>query len=73
MSLIVTKEKKDIDNIIYLNSIDELNYIKENSTYIEVGATTSLRKFESFIKKFFKILKFYLPFSNEMPKIRFLA
>ena len=53
MSLIVTKEKKDIDNIIYLNSIDELNYIKENSTYIEVGATTSLRKFESFIKKYY--------------------
>ena len=53
MSLIVTKEKKDIDNIIYLNSIDELNYIKENSAYIEVGATTSLRKFESFIKKYY--------------------
>ena len=63
MSLIVTKEKKDINNIIYLNSIDELNYIKENSTYIEVGATTSLRKFESFIKKYYadfhNILKRY--------------
>ena len=53
ISLIVTKEKKDIDNIIYLNSIEELNYIKENSNYIEVGATTSLRKFESFIKKYY--------------------
>ena len=53
MSLIVTKEKKDINNIIYLNSIEELNYIKENSNYIEVGATTSLRKFESFIKKYY--------------------
>ncbi len=63
MSLIVTKEKKDINNIIYLNSIDELNYIKENSAYIEVGATTSLRKFESFIKKYYadfhNILKRY--------------
>jgi xanthine dehydrogenase iron-sulfur cluster and FAD-binding subunit A len=38
MSLVVTKQKKDIKNIIYLNSIDELNYIKENNKYIEVGA-----------------------------------
>jgi len=53
MSLIVTKQKKDIDNIIYLNSIDELNYIKENSNYLEVGATTSLVEFEFFIKKYY--------------------
>ena len=53
MSLIVTKQKKDIKNIIYLNSIDELNYIKENDQYIEVGATTPLRKFELFIKKYY--------------------
>ena len=46
MSLIVTKQKKDIKNIIYLNSIDELNYIKEKVNYIEVGATTPLSKFE---------------------------
>jgi len=46
MSLIVTKQKKDIKNIIYLNSIDELNYIKEKNKYIEVGATTPLSKFE---------------------------
>mgnify|MGYP001177424767 CR=1 FL=1 len=63
LSLIVTKEKKDIENIIYLNSINELNYIRENSTYIEVGATTSLREFESFIKKHYSdfntILKRY--------------
>ena len=44
MSLIVTKQKKDLNNIIYLNSIDELNYIKENYKYIEVGATTPLSK-----------------------------
>jgi len=53
MSLIVTKQKQDIEKIIYLNSIDELNYIKENDKYIEVGATTSLRKFELFIKKYY--------------------
>jgi len=63
MSLIVTKQKKNLDNIIYLNSIDELNYIKENYKYIEVGATTSLRQFELFIKKYYSdfniILKRY--------------
>ena len=63
MSLIVTKQKKNLDNIIYLNSIDELNYIKENYKYIEVGATTSLRQFELFIKKHYSdfnvILKRY--------------
>tara|TARA_Y100000741_G_scaffold105176_1_gene78564 strand:+ start:1164 stop:2603 length:1440 start_codon:yes stop_codon:yes gene_type:complete len=63
LSLIVTKEKKNIDNIIYLNSIDELNYIKENKNYIEIGATTPLIKFESFIKKYYpdftSILKRY--------------
>ena len=53
LSLIVTKQKKDIKNIIYLNSIDELNYIKENNKYIEIGATTPLRKFELFIKKYY--------------------
>ena len=63
LSLIVTKEKKDIDNIIYLNSIDELNYIKENNKHIEVGATTPLVKVESIIKKYYpdfnSILKRY--------------
>ena len=63
MSLVVTKQKKDIKNIIYLNSIDELNYIKEKDKYIEVGATTPLRKFELIIKKYYpdfnRILKRY--------------
>ena len=63
MSLIVTKQKKDIKNIIYLNSIDELDYIKEGNKFIEVGATTPLRKFELFIKKYYSdfnvILKRY--------------
>ena len=63
LSLIVTKEKKDIENIIYLSSIDELNYIKEKNNYIEIGATTPLIKFETFIKKYYpdfnSILKRY--------------
>ncbi len=63
ISLIVTKQKKDLKNIIYLNSINELNYIKENDKYIEVGATTPLRKFELYIKKYYSdfntILKRY--------------
>jgi xanthine dehydrogenase small subunit len=63
MSLVVTKQRKDLENILYLNSIDELNYIKENNKYIEVGATTSLRSFEQFIKKYYSdfntILKRY--------------
>ena len=63
VSLIVTKERKDLDSLIYMNSINELNYIKENKEYIEVGATTPLINFESFIKKYFsdfnQILKRY--------------
>ena len=63
VSLIVTKEKKDLDSLVYMNSIDELNYIKKNNGYIEVGATTPLIIFESFIKKYFpdfnQILKRY--------------
>ena len=63
MSLIVTKQKKDLENIIYLSSIDELNYIKEGNKFIEIGATTPLRKFELFIKKYYSdfnmILKRY--------------
>ena len=63
VSLIVTKERKDLNSLIYLNSIDELNYIKENNGFIEVGASTPLIKFESFIKKYFpdfsEVLKRY--------------
>ena len=63
VSLIVTKERKDLNSLIYLNSIDELNYIKENNRFIEVGASTPLIKFESFIKKYFpdfsEVLKRY--------------
>ena len=53
LSLIVTKERKDIDNIIYLNSINELNFIEEKNEHIVVGAATSLREFELFIKKYY--------------------
>ncbi len=53
LSLIVTKERKDIDNIISLNSINELNFIEKKNEQIVVGASTSLREFELFIKKYY--------------------
>jgi len=53
LSLIVTKERKDINNIISLNSINELNFIEKKNEYIIVGASTSLREFELFIKKYY--------------------
>ena len=63
LSLSVTKERKYISSIIYMNSINELNYIKNNQKYIEVGATTPLIELESCIKKYYpdfaKILKRY--------------
>jgi len=63
LSLIVTKERKDINSIIYMNSISELDYIKNNNKFIEVGASTSLTKFENYIQKhyadFTAILKRY--------------
>ena len=31
LSLVVTKERKDINSVIYMNSINELNYIKNNN------------------------------------------
>jgi len=53
LSLIVTKERKDINNIINLQDIDELNFIKEKNNNIEVGAATPLIKFERFILKYY--------------------
>ena len=53
LSLIVTKEKKDINNIINLQAIDELDFIKEKNNNIEVGAATPLIKFEKFILKYY--------------------
>jgi len=63
LSLSVTKERKKIHSIIYMNSIKELNYIKNNNEYIEVGASTPLIELEYYIKKYYpdftKILKRY--------------
>ena len=63
LSLIVTKERKDIGSIIYMNSIRELNYIKNNNKYIEVGASTPLIELETYIKNYYpdftKILRRY--------------
>jgi len=53
LSLAVTKERKDLNSIIYINSINELNYIKSNTKYIEVGAATPLTKFENYIQKYY--------------------
>ena len=53
LSLSVTKERKDISSIIYMNSIKELNYIKNNNKYIEVGASTPLIELESYIEKYY--------------------
>jgi len=53
LSLNVTKGRKDINNIISLNSVKELKFIKERNGNIEVGAATSLTEFESFIKKYY--------------------
>ena len=57
LSLIVTKERKTINSIIYINSIKELNYIKKNKNYIEIGATTPLIEFESEIIKHYPDFK----------------
>jgi len=63
LSLEVTKKKKEIEKIIYLGSINELNFIKKNKNEIEIGATTPLINFEKHIKKyyldFYNILKRY--------------
>ena len=63
LSLSVTKERKDINSVVYMSSIRELSYIKNNNKYIEVGASTPLIELESYIKKYYpdftKILKRY--------------
>jgi len=63
LSLSVTKERKDINSIIYMNSIHEMNYIKNNSKYIEVGASTPLIELEHHMQNYYpdftKILKRY--------------
>ncbi len=63
LSLHVTKERKEINNIISLNSIKELKFIKEKNGNIQVGAGISLIKFEQYVKKYYpdfnSILKRY--------------
>ena len=63
LSLTVTKERKNINSIVYMNSIRELNFIKNNNKYIEVGASTPLIEFESYIENYYpdftRILKRY--------------
>ncbi len=53
VSLEITKARKEIKKILYLNSIKELDFIKNRNNEIEVGAGTSLLKFEKYIKKFY--------------------
>ena len=53
LSLEVTKLRKEIKAIVSLNSVENLNFIKKNKNYIEIGATTSLIEFQNFIKKYF--------------------
>jgi xanthine dehydrogenase small subunit len=59
----ITKERKDINSIIYMNSISELNYINNNNQYIEIGASTPLIDLEHYIKKYYpdftKVLRRY--------------
>ncbi len=63
LSLEVTKKRKELKKIIYLGSIEELNFIKINKNEINIGATTPLINFEKQIKKyyldFYNILKRY--------------
>ena len=53
LSLEVTKARKEIKKIIFLNSIKELDFINNKKNEIEVGASTSLIKFEKYIKKYY--------------------
>jgi len=63
LSLEVTKARKEIKKIISLNSIKELDFINNRKNEIEVGAGTSLIRFEKYIKKYYpdfnNILKRY--------------
>ena len=63
LSLEVTKLRGEIKNIISLNSVKELNFVKKNKNFIEVGAGVSLYDFQNMIKShyldFYNILKRY--------------
>ena len=53
LSLKVTKERKDIKSIIYLQSVKELDFIIVKKNEINVGACTPIIKFEKYIKKYY--------------------
>jgi xanthine dehydrogenase small subunit len=63
LSLEVTKQRGDIKNIIYLNSIKELKFVKKTKKFIEIGSGVSLYEFQNIIKSyypdFYNILKRY--------------
>jgi len=63
LSLEVTKLRGEIENIISLNSVKELKFIKKSKNLIEVGAGVSLYDFQNIIKSyyldFYNILKRY--------------
>ena len=63
LSLEVTKLRGEIKNIISLNSVKELKFVKKNRNFIEVGAGVSLYDFQNIIKSyyldFYNILKRY--------------
>ena len=63
LSLEVTKQRGDINNIISLNSIRELKFIKKTKNFVEIGSGVSLYEFQNIIKSyypdFYNILKRY--------------
>ena len=63
LSLEVTKLRGEIKNIISLNSVKELSFVKKNKNFIEIGAGVSLYDFQNIIKShyldFYNILKRY--------------
>lgn len=63
LSLEVTKQRGEIKNIVSLNSINELKFIKKTKNLIEIGSGISLYEFQNVIKSyypdFYNILKRY--------------
>ena len=63
LSLEVTKQRGDIKNIIYLDSIKELKFVKQTKKFIEIGSGISLYEFQNIIRSyypdFYNILKRY--------------
>ena len=53
LSLKVTKERDELQNVINIKDIKELDFIKKNKNFLEIGAATPLIKFENFIKKYY--------------------